>query len=181
MARSTPVSAVHAKQHKGKTMDTYDQAAFERQVTPEEGERLRSYKDTVGKWTIGIGRNLDDVGISPDETKLLGITRESCMEHGITQPQCDVLFANDCARSAAALDAHLPWWRSLDKVRQRVLLDLTFNMGIHGLMQFKNTLSLIQQLKYNAAADALHQSKWDQQVGQRAPRLEKMLRTGIAA
>ena len=124
----------------------------------DEDVRLKPYRDTVGKLTIGVGRNLDDVGISRDESR--------------------ILLAHDIERTAAELDAHLAWWSGLDPVRQRVLLNMAFNMGIWGLLTFKDTLAAIQAGNYVAAANGMLRSKWSGQVGDRAQRLAQMMATG---
>lgn len=126
----------------------------------DEGVKLKPYRDTVGKLTIGVGRNLDDVGISEAEAANL--------------------LDGDIERTARALDKALPWWRNLDDVRQRVVLNMAFNMGINSLRRFKNTLAAIQAGKYEDAATGMLASKWAQQVGQRAQRLASMMRKGTA-
>lgn len=126
----------------------------------DEGVRLKPYRDSVGKLTIGVGRNLDDVGISDVEA--------------------DTLLGNDINRSVADLDAHLPWWRKLDEVRQRVLANMAFNMGITKLLTFKNTLYHVQAGEYLEAAQGMMSSLWARQVGPRAVRLAQMMRDGGA-
>ncbi len=133
----------------------------------DEDLRLKPYVDTVGKTSIGIGRNLDDVGISQEEAIFLA--------------------QNDIDRTMADLDAKLPWWRQLDEVRQRVIVNMCFNMGIgnaalgKGLLGFVNTLAKVKAGDYQGAADGMKASKWYGQVGARAERLVKMMRTGVAA
>lgn len=127
----------------------------------DEGLRLKPYKDTVGKLTIGVGRNLDDVGISEEEARHL--------------------LANDVARTVADLDRHLPWWSSLDPVRQRVLVNLCFNIGIGSLMEFKKTLGAVRRGDYVGAAYGMLASRWASQVGARATRLAHMMSTGGVA
>lgn len=134
------------------------------QLRLHEGERRKPYRDTVGKLTIGIGRNLDDKGLRRDEI--------------------EYLLSNDIADARADLDRYLPWWRGLDPVRQRVLIDMVFNMGAGspgkgGLLSFVNTLSEIRRGNYGIAADMMLASKWSQQVGRRAERLATMMRTGM--
>lgn len=128
------------------------------ELRADEGERLKPYKDTVGKLTIGVGRNLDDVGISEDESSYL--------------------LGNDIDRTMLALDGALPWWRQLNEVRQRVVVNMAFNMGIHGLLLFKQTLAAMQAGDYAHAADQMLNSTWATQVGLRAARLSKMMREG---
>lgn len=135
-----------------------DTAKLIKELRRDEGVRLKPYRDSVGKLTVGIGRNLDDVGISDAEA--------------------DFLLANDIARSVADLDRALPWWRTLDEVRQRVLANMAFNVGITKLLTFKNTLRMVKNAEYGAAAEAMKASLWHRQVGPRAVRLEQMMRDG---
>lgn len=128
------------------------------QLKRDEGLRLTPYKDTVGKVTIGYGRNLDDVGISPDEAVYM--------------------LQGDVRKAVTDVNQHLPWAKDLDDARLGVLINLTFNMGIHGLMEFKNTLALIEEKDFDQAAEELLQSKWAEQTGARAHRLSIQLRSG---
>lgn len=147
----------------------------------DEGERLKVYRCTAGKRTIGVGRNLDDVGISAAETEKLGITKASCIAQGITARQSLVLLANDIERCKVDLDRKLPWWRKLDLVRQRVLINMCFNLGINGLLGFKNTLRFVEAGHYAQAASNMLVSKWAGQVGKRANRLADLMRLGPTA
>ena len=136
-----------------------DRAAMTRQLRLHEGERLKPYRCTAGKLTIGVGRNLDDRGITREESAML--------------------LANDIAAEERELLRALPWVATLDEVRQRVLLDMSFNMGLVGLLGFKRTLATIQAGEYQAAATMMLDSKWAKQVGQRAERLSRMMATGM--
>ena len=131
---------------------------LEAMLVRHEGVRLKPYRDTVGKLTIGVGRNLDDVGISRDEAL--------------------VLLRNDVARAQAALDAALPWRAALDPVRGRVLVDMAFNLGVPGLLDFSGTLAAIGDGAYAQAADRMLASRWAAQVHDRAAELAQMMRTG---
>lgn len=129
-----------------------------KELTRDEGLRLKPYRCTAGKLTIGVGRNLDDVGISPGEA--------------------EILLRNDIARAEADLDKALPWWRSLDEVRQRVIVNMAFNLGVPGLLKFKRTLRHVQAKEWLQAANAMLDSKWAKQVGPRAIRLATLMRDG---
>jgi lysozyme len=135
-----------------------DRAAMTRQLRLHEGERLKPYRCTAGKLTIGVGRNLEDRGITVEESAYL--------------------LANDIAREERALLRELPWVSGLDEVRQRVLLDMAFNLGIQGLLKFRLTLAAIQAGQYERAASMMLDSLWAKQVGQRAERLSRMMATG---
>lgn len=128
------------------------------QLKLHEGVRDRPYKDSVGKLTIGVGRNLTDKGLKPKEI--------------------EYLLMNDIMDCIDDLNKYLPWWRQLNEVRQRVLMDMCFNLGIGGLLGFKNTLAFIQSGDYEQASQNMLLSKWAGQVGQRARRLSEMIRTG---
>lgn len=131
---------------------------LEDQLIRDEGIRLKPYKDTVGKLTIGTGRNLDDVGITDAEARFL--------------------LLNDISKVRLGLLTKLPWTSMLDDARRGVLENMAFNMGVDGLTQFKNTLSLIQKGDYDKASVEMLESKWASQVGDRAKRLSNQLRTG---
>jgi lysozyme len=164
---------------------TYDRKKLEAELVRDEGERLRAYRCTAGKLTIGIGRNLDDVGLSAAEVSAMGLTmgtaRAAILAKGITREQSRQLFANDLARIEHNLDHNLPWWRTLSDVRQRVLLNMCFNLGIKGLLGFRNTLAQVQAGQYAGAARGMKASLWHRQVGNRAIRLEAMMETGKVA
>lgn len=124
----------------------------------DEGFRSKPYRDTVGKLTIGIGRNLTDKGINKDEAVYL--------------------CGTDIREVERDLDMNLPWWRSLSVGRQMVLASMCFNMGWPVMSQFKNTIALVKMGEYEKAADAMLLSKWAGQVGKRANRLADMMRKG---
>jgi lysozyme len=124
---------------------------LERELIRDEGLRLKAYRDAVGKLTIGVGRNLDDKGISEAEAA--------------------VLFENDIDEHVALLDAKLPWWRKLDEARQNALVNMCFNLGINGLLGFTNSMALLERGEYEKAAANLAMSKWAKQVGPRAARI----------
>ena len=116
------------------------------------------YKDSLGIETIGIGHNLRDKPISD---KVI-----------------DLLFEEDLKEVEVLLDKNLPWWAEQDEVRQAALIDLCFNMGIGSLMGFRNTLAAWKAGDYSGASVGLQNSKWYTQVGNRGPRIVKMVETG---
>lgn len=130
-----------------------------RMLKLHEGVRLKPYTDTVGKLTLGIGRNLDD--------------------RGITQEEAEYLLSNDISDVWLQLVSQLPFFSRLDTVRQAVLIDMGFNLGTSGLMSFRNTLAAVADGRYADAASGMLASKWAEQVGRRAQRLAEMMRTGV--
>lgn len=162
---------------------TYSMHKLVTELTRDEGLRLKTYRCTAAKLTIGIGRNLDDVGITGSEARLFGCETPSqalahVKRHGVTKPQAESLFANDIVGCERDLDRNLRWWRTLDDVRQRVLLNMCFNLGIRRLLPFKNTLRMVERREFEDAADNMLKSLWARQVGARALRLSAMMRTG---
>ena len=129
-----------------------------RQLRLHEGERLFPYKCTAGRLTIGVGRNLDDRGITAEESAYL--------------------LSNDLDDYWERLEDALPWVSELDPVRQRVLLDMAFNLGMGGLLGFRKTLAAIKGKEYERAAGMMLDSRWATQVGYRAKRLSRMMFTG---
>jgi lysozyme len=136
---------------------TYDRALLLAELERDEGRRLWPYVDTVGKVTIGVGRNLTDVGITDDD--------------------CDRMLAEDIARAEADLDRTLSWWPGLGDVRQRVILNMQFNLGSR-LLTFRHALAAMREADWATAAAEMRNSLWALQVGARADRLAQAMETG---
>lgn len=124
----------------------------------DESERTKPYKDSVGKLSIGVGRNLDDVGLRHDEIQLM--------------------LQNDVATVVYDLDTRYPWWRNMTAARQNALANMCFNLGIVRLSGFKNMMALLALGKYDQAATEALNSKWATQVGDRAKRIAELFRKG---
>ncbi len=130
------------------------------QLVRHEGLGLKPYHCTAGKLTIGIGRNLDDRGITQKEAYAM-------LERDI----------QDCEQWL--IDEISEIYNKLDEVRQSVLLNMCFNLGIKGLLEFKNTLAFIAAGDWERAANGMLASKWAKQVGMRAIELSEMIRKGM--
>jgi lysozyme len=124
----------------------------------DEGLRLKPYEDSVGKLTIGYGRNLEDVGIS--------------------EAEAEALLRADIAKAEREA-AKYPWFAGLDSARKAVVVSMIFNLGPQGFAGFKNTIADIAAARYDLAASRMLQSKWADQVGNRAIRLAAAMRTGV--
>ncbi|MCR4341868.1 MAG: hypothetical protein NUW01_18485 [Gemmatimonadaceae bacterium] len=120
----------------------------------DEGLRLMPYTDTVGKLTIGVGRNLSDNGIGHAEALML--------------------LKNDVAGVEADLDRALPWWRELTPEQQRGLANMCFNLGITRLLKFEKMLAALHRHDGQTAAVEALDSTWAKQVGARAGRISKL-------
>lgn len=135
-----------------------DFQSLRQRLQTEEAIRLKPYKDTKGLLSIGVGRCLDTKGITLQEALML--------------------LENDLDEHWDQLIQALPWVDNLDQPRQRVLLDMCFNLGINGLLQFHNTLAMVQSGRYEDASANMLESAWARQVGQRAVHLAEIMRTG---
>ncbi len=122
-----------------------------------EGIKLKPYLDTVGKSTIGYGRNLTDDGISKIEA--------------------DYLFDNDFNRTQTELSIY-PWFYEQSQNVQNALLNMNFNLGITRLLEFKDMIKALDVKDYSKAANAALNSKWAQEVGERAKDVAVMMREG---
>lgn len=122
-----------------------------------EGLRTRLYKDSVGKLTIGFGRNVEDVGIRVSEAQLM--------------------LENDIEDVETQLMRLVPCFQALSTNRQIVLVDMGF-MGVTKLMQFRKMFAALDQRDFETAADEMLASTWAAQVGQRAVELAAMMRAG---
>jgi len=123
-----------------------------------EGVKDTLYKCTADKWTIGVGRNLEDVGLSKDEI--------------------DYLLQNDIERTKELMDDYIPWHNDLDEVRQEALINFVFNVGIGTTMKFKNAMAALEAHDYDTAAIEMMDSNWAKQVGDRAIEVTEMIKTG---
>jgi len=132
-------------------------------IKKHEGLRLEPYRCTAGKLTVGYGHNLDAHGEAPRTITIE--EAESYLDADIKRAQ------SDCAY-------FIPGWDDLDKSRKAALIDMAFNLGISGLMKFKQTLQYLAQRKYEHAAKEMLKSIWAIQVGNRAVELSEIIKTG---
>ena len=129
----------------------------------DEGVEYMPYLDTMGIPTVGVGHNLRAVPLPKIWT------------YPLSDEQVDTVLAADLVEVFVQLDDKLPWWRKLDYERQRVICNMAFNLGINGLLGFKNTLAAVEHGRYSAAGAGMAASKWATQVGARADRLVDMM------
>ena len=141
-----------------------------------EGIRLYIYEDTVGIPTIGVGRNLADKGLSDQELQYLGLGHIKQLKT-ITKEQAMYLLDNDIDDVFRELKQYLPWIQDQPDTVKLVLSDMCFNLGIKGLLKFKNTLRMIREGNYKEASENMLYSKWARQVKGRAIELSNMLKS----
>ena len=128
------------------------------QLRIDEATRAKPYRDSVGKLTIGVGRNLDDVGLRPDEI--------------------DYLLANDIKVAAQDARALFPSFDSLTENRKAALVNMAFNLGYARLGAFVGLRAAVAASDFLQASAHMLNSKWATQVGNRAERLAKVMREG---
>lgn len=130
----------------------------EQYLIDEEGYQQHPYRCTSGKLTIGIGFNLDDTGLSMEESLLI-------LRHRII-------------RIRGALRKKWRWYDSLCEARQAVLVGMAYQMGLAGLYKFSTTLANVERGDYEAASRHMLASKWARQTPARAQRAAYMMRYG---
>jgi len=131
---------------------------LKQQLIRHEGLRLKPYTDTVGKLTIGVGRNLTDVGISKDEAYYL--------------------LDNDIHTVIVEVNKTWPWVANLVPARRDVIYNMAFNMGVPTLAQFQKFLLAAREGQLVKAKAELLNSRWAQQVKTRADELVRQYETG---
>ena len=124
----------------------------------DEGRRKQPYRCSAGKLTVGVGRNLDDRGLREDEI--------------------DLLLANDIRDSIGECRRLVRSFDQISDVRQEVLVNMMFNLGYARMSGFKKFLEAVSRSDWTEASNQMLDSKWADQVGDRADRLAKAMRTG---
>lgn len=128
------------------------------QLKRHEGLRLKPYRCTAGKLSLGYGRNLEDKGISEHEAELM--------------------LSSDIHEVQDELTKLLPVYSKLNPARKDALTNMGFNLGVTGLLKFKKMISALEAGDYNLAAEEMLDSRWASQVGQRSKDLAEQVRTG---
>jgi len=124
-----------------------------------EGLKLKPYRCPAGKLTIGVGRNLEDTGISEAEAMML--------------------LDADVARCRAQLESCYLWFSELNETRQNVVISMVFNMGLARFNMFKKLIAAIDAENWDLAGEEMLSSKWATQVGNRAILLSRMMKLGV--
>ncbi len=157
----------------------YNAENFVNKLIAHEGLRLQVYKDTLGIDTIGIGRNLEDRGITKEELDWMDIpSMEAVYEYGITEADAMYLAKNDVQIVEEELVRAHPCVEELDAVRQLVLMDMAFNMGVPRLRKFQKMWNAVHEKKFDIAAKEMLDSRWAIQVKSRATKLAHAMHHG---
>jgi len=131
---------------------------LEELIAGHEGLRLDLYQDTVGKWTIGYGHNIED--------------------NGITKWTAEQMLTADVNHAHLECYQTFIWFKLLDEVRQAVIVDMVFNMGMPRFKGFKKTIKYISKNLFETASVEMLDSKWAKQVKGRSEKLSQMMRKG---
>ncbi len=157
-------------------------ARMTEQLLLHEGVVLKFYTDTLGNQTLGVGYNVTARGL-PFFERIIG--RKLNAEGDISREEALLVLGIDIQRVQGAVKANFPDFFKLNEVRQRVCVDIAFNIGWHAL-DFKKCIKAIQKQDWSAGARELYRSKWSLQVGDgegkrrdRCDRLAGMLLTGL--
>ena len=157
----------------------YDKDLLMQKLVEHEGLRLQVYEDSLGIATIGIGRNLEDRGITPEELEWMDIPNMAIVHTlGITEADAMYLAQNDVQIVEEELLRSHPCVENLDAVRQLVLVDMAFNMGVPRLGKFKKMWAAIHENNFDEAAKEMLDSRWANQVKSRATKLAHAMHTG---
>lgn len=138
-------------------MNKIDRKQFEEHLVWAEAERLDLYKDSEGIWTIGVGRNIQEKGISQETSRQM------------LQEDIDEVFT-DVAR--------LDYFAELDPVRQLIVADMVFNLGLPKFLRFVKLNAALALHDYTLAAHEMVDSKWYRQTKRRAWKLVDAMKTG---
>ena len=156
----------------------YNREALIDQLILHEGMKLQVYKDHLGIDTIGIGRNLEDRGITDGELSFMNMLKAEVYEQGITETHARFLLSNDIDIVEKELLKQKPIVKELNETRQMCLVDMGFNLGVPRLMKFKNMWEAIERQDFEWASAEMLNSRWAKQVGRRADNLAKAMENG---
>jgi len=134
---------------------------LQKQLMRDEGFVSYAYHDSLGYLTLGIGRLVD-----------------SRRGGGISEDEAMYLLNNDIANRVESLSRRIPWIKDLDEARTGVLINMAFQMGVNGLLGFKNALACVETGDYDGAAAGMLNSLWARQTPERAARLAKQMKIG---
>jgi lysozyme len=151
-------------------MLSHEETVIQNLLIEDEGMELLPYFDCCGKFfrkcdcnpqgklTIGIGRNIEDIGISENEA--IG------------------LLLNDIERVTSLIEKSFPWFEKLSTPRRIVIVCMVFNMGLNGVKEFEKMIRCIESGDFECAAQQMLDSDWASQVKNRAVRLAQIMKTG---
>jgi lysozyme len=147
------------KQAIEKYEEVFEMDELKELIKKHEGLRLKPYRCSAGKLTIGYGHNLDDKGITEHEAELM-------LDRDIAQAKQDLFMVLGELVNA------------LTPKRYNALVDMMFNLGAARFRGFKKMIAAIQENDWTEAAGQALDSKWADQVKFRAIRDAEMMKYG---
>lgn len=135
-----------------------DQSNAKDLIRHHEALKLKPYRCFAGKLTIGYGRNLESRGIS--------------------EAEADFLFESDFNNAQYDAITYFAGFESLDEVRQAVLIDMSFQLGLRRLGTFVKLKQAVKDRDFVQAAVEMVDSQWAKQTPNRARTLAAMMRHG---
>ena len=142
-------------------MPNIDMMKLRAELKQDEGCVLHAYQDSLGYWTIGTG-------VLIDERK----------GGGISQYEADFLLDNRLQKLLGNLDSAMPWILGMSDARQRALCNMSFQLGVNGLKNFKKMLQCMRIGNFDEAAKECLNSNYAKQTPERAQRVAKLIREG---
>ena len=141
-------------------------------ITKHEGRRNKPYKCPAGRWTIGIGHNMDANPLPPDIDYYL-------KQNGkITDDMVDHLFAVDLGHAVHDCHALFPDFDFFTENRRMALIDFLFQVGYRVGSRFVKTIAAINTNRWEDAAREMRISTWYQQTPIRAKEITEMIEVG---
>ena len=134
-----------------------------------EGFRSSVYLCPTGHPTVGYGFRVAD--LSADELALnAGVVEPMSKE--VAEKILDIKITKFKKQVYNAL----PWLTYAPMDIQDALCEMAYQMGVAGLLGFKNTLALIKERRYREAAENMLRSKWATQTPKRAKQIANLVR-----
>ena len=131
------------------------------QLRRHEGVETHAYMCPSGYITSGAGRNIDPDG---------GI--------GLSESEITFLLMNDIQRCRDEIQSEYEWFDGLNEARQDCIVNMVFNLGATRFRDFQKAIKAISEGKWQTAHDEMLDSRWADQVGDRAKELAEQMRSG---
>lgn len=124
-------------------------------IEKHEGFRSKPYPDPIHGWDVPTFGH--------------GLTY-------ITEDESRQIVKNRITEIEASLKIKVAGYFNLPHQARNVLVEMAYQMGVPGLMKFKNTLEFIEKEDFQSAADEMLDSVWAKQTPKRAQDLAEIMR-----
>jgi lysozyme len=135
---------------------------LESQLIRDEGNIPYAYQDHLSFWTVGVGFLIDkrkNAGLYPEEIQFI--------------------LTNRINKNKAAITKRIPWFERLEPVRQGVILNMAYQLGVDGVLGFKKFIAAVERGDYEKASVEMLDSLWADQTPARAKRLSVQMKIGV--